>query len=90
RTVDALSLLYRGALVALIDGRQIEFRVGDTENDCLQRVVGWVPEETQHCLSEIVAAWCLAAYGRQPVASQQVAALAAAWQRCFAPAELRR
>lgn len=90
KTVEALSLLYRGALVALIDGRQIEFRVGDTENDCLQRVAGWVPEETHRCLGEIVTAWCLAAYGRQPVARQQIATLAMAWQRCFARTEDRR
>lgn len=90
RTVEALSLLYRGALVALIDDRQIEFRVGDTENDCLRRIAGHVPDDTQHCLSEIVTAWCLAAYGRRPIAAQHVAALTTAWQRCFAPPESRR
>ncbi|HPP46099.1 MAG TPA: hypothetical protein PLF25_01175 [Accumulibacter sp.] len=90
KTVEALSLLYRGALVALIDDRQIEFRIGDTENDCLRRIAGHVPDDTQHCLGEIVAAWCLAAYGRQAISTQHITTLATAWQRCFAPVEVRR
>lgn len=90
KTVEALSLLYRGALVALIDGRQIEFHPGDTENDCLQRIAGQVPDETHACLGEIVAAWCLAAYGQQAISQQRVASLATVWQRCLAPLEARR
>ena len=38
--VDALSLLYRGALVALIHRDGIDFRPGDTEGDCRRRVAG--------------------------------------------------
>ncbi|MBL8393164.1 MAG: hypothetical protein JNK99_00235 [Candidatus Accumulibacter sp.] len=82
-TVEALSLLYRGALVRLIQQRQIEFAVGDTEKDCLLRVAGQVPAEVDHCFGEVVHAWCLVAYGGQAFPGERTAALLADWGRHF-------
>lgn len=83
RVIEALSLLYRGALVVLMNERQIEFHAGDTENDCLRRIAERVPVEAQRCFGEVVDAWRLAAYGRLPVMATRVESLTADWERSF-------
>jgi hypothetical protein len=82
-TVEALSLLYRGALRSLIVQRQIEFAAGDTEEDCLRRVAGQVPPAVEHSFAEIVEAWRLVAYGGWPLPGPRGEQLLAAWQRHF-------
>ncbi|MCM8611441.1 hypothetical protein [Accumulibacter sp.] len=82
-TVEALSLLYRGALRSLIVQRQIEFAAGDTEEDCLRRVAGQVPAAVEHCFAELVEAWRLVAYGGWPLPGARGEQLLAAWQRHF-------
>jgi len=83
-TVEALSLLYRGALRSLIAQRQIEFAAGDTEQDCLRRVAGRVPAAVEICLAEIVEAWGLVAYGGRPLPGWRGEELLAGWERHFA------
>ena len=87
--VEALSLLYRGALVALIQRQQIEFAVGDTESDCLWRVAGRLPEAAERCFADLVDTWRLAAYGRRPVAVARVEELVAGWDSHFGQAAAR-
>lgn len=82
-SVEALSLLYRGALVALMHAHAIEFASADTENDCLRRVAGRVPEAIDRCFAELVEAWRLAAYGRLSLPVASVEALLAGWEACF-------
>ena len=81
--VEALSLLYRGALRSLIAQRQIGFAAGDTEEDCLRRVAGQVPVAVERCFAEVVEAWCLVAYAGWPLAGRRGEELLAAWQRHF-------
>ena len=83
RIVEALSLLYRGTLVALIEGPRIEFACGDTESDCLRRVAGRLPAAAERCFAAIVDAWGLAAYGRLPVPVATVEQILAAWELNF-------
>ncbi|HQC80269.1 MAG TPA: DUF4129 domain-containing protein [Accumulibacter sp.] len=90
RLVEALSLLYRGALVVLMNERQIEFHAGDTENDCLRRVAARVPPEAQRCFGEVVDAWRLAAYGRLPVMAARVESLTADWETFFGQGAMGR
>ncbi|WP_299065521.1 DUF4129 domain-containing protein, partial [Accumulibacter sp.] len=89
QAVEALSLLYRGALVALIQRQQIEFAVGDTESDCLWRVAGRLPEAAERCFADLVDTWRLAAYGRRPVAVARVEELVAGWDSHFGQAAAR-
>lgn len=88
-TIEALSLLYRGALVALIDDCQIEFAAGDSENDCRRRVAGRLPEAAEKCFVEVIDAWCQAAYAHVPVSVKQVEAMIATWGRHFAARVVR-
>jgi hypothetical protein len=88
-SIEALSLLYRGALVALVDDRQIEFAAGDSENDCRRRVAGRLSEAAEKCFVEVIEVWCLAAYGGVPVAVTRVEDLIADWGRHFAARGVR-
>ena len=81
--VEALSLLYRGALRNLIAQRQIEFAAGDTEEDCLRRIAGQVPAAVERCFAEVVEAWCLVAYAGWSMPGRRGEELLAAWQRHF-------
>ncbi|EXI67457.1 MAG: hypothetical protein AW08_02013 [Candidatus Accumulibacter adjunctus] len=89
-TVEALSLLYRGALRSLIAQRQIEFATGDTEEDCLRRVAGQVPTAVERCFAELVDAWRRVAYGGWPLPGPRAEELLAAWQHHFAASGGRR
>ncbi len=86
RGVEALSLLYRGALVALIHRHQVEFAAGDTEEDCLRRAAGHLPGDAGGCFSELVGCWGRAAYGHQLPTPSAMGALLDQWPRHFAPA----
>jgi hypothetical protein len=81
--VEALSLLYRGALVSLIHRQQIEFQAGDTEQDCLGRVGGRVESGMGRCFARLVQAWRLSAYGQRDLPADQIAALCDDWARHF-------
>jgi len=82
-----LSLLYRGALVALIHQRQIEFRAGDTEEDCLRRAAGHLGGEAQRHFRLLLETWRSVAYARQPPASSTLDSLCSGWQQHFAAVE---
>lgn len=79
----ALSLLYRGALVALIHRAQVEFRAGDTEDDCEHRVAGRIDAAAAGYFAELLAAWRLTAYAHRPPGEPRLEALCAAWPRHF-------
>src|SRR6185436_2274457 len=64
---DALSLLYRGALSALVHAKGLPFQAGATERDCLRRARDVLPREGQAFFVELIAAWEATAYaGRLP------------------------
>ncbi len=84
RVREALSLLYRGALSALVHTKGVELRAGDTERDCLRRALPALPREAHAYFGELIAAWITAAYaGRLPEA-ERAQGLTAAWAVHFA------
>jgi hypothetical protein len=83
RPVAALSLLYRGALVALIHGAGIEFHAGDTEADCAARIAGRLGAEREGYFGALLAAWQVAAYGHAPPPAARARQLCEDWRRYF-------
>ena len=79
RLREALSLLYRGALVRFMDDG-IEFLAGDTEGDCLRRVDTSASVPRRSYFRRIVALWQALAYGHLAVDARDVEALALEWQ----------
>ena len=79
-----MSLLYRGALSSLVHAKGVEFRAGDTERDCLRRVLPVLPREGHAYFGELIAAWEAAAYaGRLPEAGR-AQRLVTSWPGHFA------
>jgi len=83
RTREALSLLYRGALVRFLD-QGMEFLRGDTEGDCLRKVEHNARDTARQYFRRLVSAWQSLAYGHRPVGTEAVVALAGEWRREFA------
>jgi hypothetical protein len=83
RIEDALSLLYRGSLVALIHRWQVDFRAGDTEDDCLRRCQGLVEADAQSYFGGLLGAWRAAAYAHRPPAASAMEELCIGWARHF-------
>ena len=82
RVREALSLLYRGALVRFMD-EGLDFRRGDTEGDCVSQVARAVAAPRAAYFRRLVGAWQSLAYGHQPVDGQAALELANAWRECF-------
>ena len=84
----ALSLLYRGALSALIHQHQAEFRAGDTEDDCLRRSQPYLSAAAQAYFATLLYAWQISAYAGQLPPADTLERLCSAWAGHFgAPAE---
>lgn len=83
----ALSLLYRGALVAVIHRIRVEFQPGDTEDDCRQRVDGRLEPAAGRYFGQLLEAWRTTAYGHQPPPQPFLENLCREWERHFGPAE---
>lgn len=79
----ALSLLYRGALVALLNRYHLEFRSGDTENDCVRRVNQCAPQATALYFTGLVNHWLSVAYAARLPEQTAVAGLCNEWNRHF-------
>lgn len=84
RIEEALSLLYRGALVALIHRLQVDFKAGDTENDCLQRVDRRLEPDANAYFRQLLDGWRQVAYGRSIPPAPALEGLCAGWERHFA------
>jgi hypothetical protein len=83
RAREALSLLYRGALVRFMDAG-IEFLQGDTEGDCTRRVDAGAQPGRRAYFRRLVAAWQTLAYGHRALDSGDVMSLAREWRSVFA------
>jgi hypothetical protein len=79
----ALSLLYRGALSALVHRYEVALRAGDTEGDCVRAAATRLPEEGSRYFRELIAAWQDAAYAARSPAAERIEALCAGWARHF-------
>ena len=84
RIAAALSLLYRGTLVALIHRRHIEFRAGDTEDSCLRRASGQIEPEATRYFAQLLDAWKRTAYAQTPPDAATARDLCQQWARHFA------
>lgn len=84
RVREALSLLYRGALSALIHRDHVQLAAGDTEGDCLRAARGKLPDAGANYLTQLVRAWSNAAYAARMPAAAEAEALARAWPPHFA------
>jgi hypothetical protein len=78
RLREALSLLYRGALVRFMD-EGVEFLAGDTEGDCVRRVDAVASVPRRSYFRRIVALWQSLAYAHRAVDARDVEALALDW-----------
>ena len=87
RHAAALSLLYRGTLVALIRYRHIEFRSGDTEGRCLRRVHDRINADAERYFAQLLAAWTRAAYAGMAPDARLAEDLCRRWAQHFATAE---
>jgi hypothetical protein len=82
RVREALSLLYRGALVRFMD-EGLEYRRGDTEGDCLARVGRSAGTARAAYFRDLVHAWQSLAYGHQAVDAASAVGLAQGWRAAF-------
>jgi hypothetical protein len=79
----ALSLLYRGVLVALLRHERLEIADSATEGECVAQVRAVCPEDESAFFVRLTRVWIAAAYGHQPADARQVAGLCDEWQRLF-------
>lgn len=83
RIREALSLLYRATLVALIHRLHIEFRLGDTEEDCLHRVDRRLEAPAFAHFKSLLDHWRAAAYAHQLPSASTCDALCSEWEQHF-------
>ncbi len=83
RIEEALSLLYRGALVVLLHRLQVEFRAGDTEDDCLARVRGRLQFAAEDYFRRFLEYWRHVAYARHVPPMSDLEALCSGWEEYF-------
>jgi hypothetical protein len=82
RVREALSLLYRGALVRFMDDG-IEFQQGDTEGDCTRRVEAAETPRRKAYFARLVTHWQVLAYGHHAVTPEAAITLARGWRGEF-------
>lgn len=81
--VAALSLLYRGALVALLHRHAVELTGGDTESQCLAKIAPRVAQPMHTYLVRLVGCWQAAAYAHRLPPAAEVDALVQEWRGLF-------
>jgi hypothetical protein len=86
RLREALSLLYRGAISALVHGGGLEIEPGVTEEECARRVARLAAQERSRYFAELVLAWQTVAYGQRAVGRERAVALCEAWRSHFSGA----
>lgn len=85
RVREALGLLYRGTLSALVHGHGIELRASDTEGEALARVRAHGAAAPAQFFGELVAHWQSAAYARRLPPATEVERLLALYGERLAP-----
>ena len=83
RIRDALSLLYRGALSALVNRFAIELESGATEGDALNAARRALVSPSGDYFAQLVYAWQAAAYADRLPADDNARALARGWAAHF-------
>jgi len=80
---DALSLLYRGALVSLINREQIPLENSHTEGDILTLSQQRLAESKHHYLTQLTTQWQLIAYAHRIPMEEVMQWLFTHWQQDF-------
>jgi hypothetical protein len=83
RVREALALLYRGTLSALVHAQGVPLRASDTEGEALARVRQRAEPQAARDFAELVALWQAAAYARRLPEPVEVERLAAAYAARF-------
>jgi hypothetical protein len=84
---QALGLIYRAALGALIDRFHCELGAADTEGECLEKARAVLPDAGIGYLQKLTRAWQLAAYAHSLPDDSQFAELCHAWAPVFEDSE---
>lgn len=79
----ALSLLYRGALSALVHRHALEIVEGATEGECLGLVRERIETGLQPFFFRLTGTWLRLAYGHRSPAKEEGLALCREWRGCF-------
>jgi hypothetical protein len=79
----ALSLLYRGALSALIHTGGVDFHSGDTEGECWRRAAPVLSSDGGKYFRSLLDAWILTAYAHRPPPVADLVALCDRWSAHF-------
>ncbi|MCP4043060.1 MAG: DUF4129 domain-containing protein, partial [Gammaproteobacteria bacterium] len=80
---EALSLLYRGALVKLVHEFRLEVPGSATEGECVHLVAASRPAEETGFFTELTRIWLRMAYGHLPLENRQVETLCRDWLRIY-------
>ncbi len=83
RVREALSLLYRGALSALVHRYDVALQAGDTEGDCLRAATRSLPQSGADYFLRLVAEWQAAAYASKLPSPDGVERLCRDWVEHF-------
>jgi len=80
---NALSLLYRGALSALVHRHALEIPNGATEGECQRLAQAQLEAGLHECFSGLTGVWLLQAYAHRPPEKQHALSLCREWRACF-------
>ncbi|MEZ5979081.1 MAG: DUF4129 domain-containing protein [Planctomycetota bacterium] len=83
RSREALSLLYRASIVALVRERGVPIVDGDTEGDCVRRVARSTDDGVRRPFSNLTRAWQACAYGEIVPRDAEFESLCAQWRGVF-------
>lgn len=84
RVRDALALLYRASLAALVHGHGVQLHEGTTEGDALRAGTDVLGESAAAYWQSLLAAWQAVAYAARLPEREATARLVDAWPRHFA------
>jgi hypothetical protein len=80
---SAISLLYRGALSALIHHHALEISDGATEGECRLTVARQLERNLAQCFADLTGVWLQLAYAHRLPERERALALCQAWRGCF-------
>ncbi|MCU7827811.1 MAG: hypothetical protein KZQ85_01960 [Candidatus Thiodiazotropha sp. (ex Myrtea sp. 'scaly one' KF741663)] len=80
---EAFSLLYRGALSALVHRHAMEIPDGATEGECSHLADEQLSDQLNEFFSRLTVVWLMLAYGHHLPEKTQALDLCQQWQACF-------
>ena len=83
KITEALSMLYRGTLVAIIHRDQVDIESSWTEGECLRELHDKLPAERHSYFGKLTEFWCQSAYAHRPPSVGELEALCRRWPGLF-------